>query len=151
MVFKGWDGEDTIKRVTAVDGDTVKCCDAEKRITVNGVPLVERDYLRPDGFPSKEGFEKVVPEGRLWVMGDRRTLATTKSRKPGTRRPPRRRSILVLADSRAGPERTGSQTASTRIGTRARKARPRWLMASFSCADSSAVVRLSPSGTKIGS
>ncbi|WP_329081648.1 signal peptidase I [Streptosporangium sp. NBC_01469] len=75
VVFKGWDGQDTIKRVMAVGGDTVKCCDAEKRITVNGIPLDERDYLHPDDFPSKEEFEKVVPEGRLWVMGDRRSAS----------------------------------------------------------------------------
>src|SRR5690606_41763590 len=36
-------------------------------------------------------------------------------------------------------------------GTSARNARPRWLIASFSSGDISAVVRVSPSGTKIGS
>ncbi|WP_440088977.1 signal peptidase I [Streptosporangium sp. LJ11] len=75
VVFKGWDGEDTVKRVMAVGGDTVTCCDAKKRITVNGIPLDERNHLHPDDFPSKEEFEKVVPEGRLWVMGDRRSAS----------------------------------------------------------------------------
>jgi signal peptidase I len=73
VVFKGWDGEDTIKRVIAIGGDTVKCCDSQKRITVNGVPLDEKAYLYPDDFPSGDEFEKVVPEGRLWVMGDHRS------------------------------------------------------------------------------
>ena len=41
VVFKGWNGEDTIKRVIGVGGDTVECCDAKKRITVNGTPLDE--------------------------------------------------------------------------------------------------------------
>ncbi|GAA0839168.1 signal peptidase I [Streptosporangium amethystogenes subsp. fukuiense] len=75
VVFKGWNDEDTIKRVIAVGGDTVKCCDAQKRITVNGVPLEEGSYLHPDDLPSGDAFEKVVPAGRLWVMGDHRTAS----------------------------------------------------------------------------
>ncbi|MBB2910058.1 signal peptidase I [Streptosporangium becharense] len=75
VVFKGWDGRDTIKRVIAVGGDTVKCCDAQKRITVNGVPLEEKAYLYPEDFPAGEDFEKVVPKGRLWVMGDHRSAS----------------------------------------------------------------------------
>ncbi|MEV4375915.1 signal peptidase I [Streptosporangium sp. NPDC049644] len=75
VVFKGWNDEDTIKRVIAVGGDTVKCCDAQKRITVNGVPLEEGSYLHPGDFPSGDAFEKVVPAGRLWVMGDHRTAS----------------------------------------------------------------------------
>ncbi|MER5625165.1 signal peptidase I [Streptosporangium sp. NPDC002544] len=75
VVFKGWNDEDTIKRVIAVGGDTVKCCDAKKRITVNGVPLEEGSYLYPGDFPSGDAFEKVVPAGRLWVMGDHRTAS----------------------------------------------------------------------------
>ncbi|WP_449065214.1 signal peptidase I [Planomonospora algeriensis] len=75
VVFKGWDGADTIKRVIAIGGDTVKCCDAQRRITVNGIPLDEKDHLHPDDFPSKKEFEKVVPQGRLWVMGDHRSAS----------------------------------------------------------------------------
>ncbi|MFJ2031369.1 signal peptidase I [Streptosporangium sp. NPDC087985] len=75
VVFRGWPGGDTIKRVIAVGGDTVKCCDAQKRITVNGVPIDEKEYLYPDDFPSGEKFEKVVPPGRLWVMGDHRSAS----------------------------------------------------------------------------
>ncbi|WP_329425443.1 signal peptidase I [Streptosporangium sp. NBC_01495] len=86
VVFKGWNNEDTIKRVIAVGGDTVKCCDAKKRITVNGVPLEESSYLFSGDFPSGESFKKVVPDGRLWVMGDHRTAS---------------------ADSRAHEERLG--------------------------------------------
>ena len=75
VVFKGWDGEDTIKRVIAIGGDTVKCCDAKRRITVNGVPLDEGSYLYSEDFPSGRQFEKVVPKGRLWVMGDHRSAS----------------------------------------------------------------------------
>ncbi|WP_371780220.1 signal peptidase I [Streptosporangium subroseum] len=75
VVFKGWNNEDTIKRVIAIGGDTVKCCDAQKRITVNGVPIDEGDYLYSMDFPSGDPFEKVVPKGRLWVMGDHRSAS----------------------------------------------------------------------------
>ncbi|WP_067184263.1 signal peptidase I [Microtetraspora niveoalba] len=73
VVFKGWDGEDTIKRVIGIGGDTVKCCDAKRRITVNGTPLDEEDvYLYPGVYPSKQRFEVKVPPGRVWLMGDHR-------------------------------------------------------------------------------
>ncbi|MGC5012611.1 signal peptidase I [Streptosporangium sp. DT93] len=89
VVFRGWNNQDTIKRVIGVGGDTVKCCDAKRRITVNGVPLNESSYLYSEDFPSGDEFEKVVPQGRLWVMGDHRTAS---------------------ADSRAQEERLGEGT-----------------------------------------
>ncbi|GGL97255.1 signal peptidase I [Streptomyces fumigatiscleroticus] len=66
------DEKDLIKRVVGVGGDRVKCCDAQGRITVNGVPLDEDDYLYPGNDPSATEFDITVPEGRLWVMGDHR-------------------------------------------------------------------------------
>ena len=38
-------GGHLVKRVIGVGGDTVKCCDSEGRVTVNGVPLEEKDYI----------------------------------------------------------------------------------------------------------
>ncbi|MCH5674408.1 signal peptidase I [Streptomyces gilvus] len=64
--------KDLIKRVIGVGGDHVKCCDAEGRVTVNGVPLTEQDYLYPGNAPSTQPFDITVPQGRLWVMGDHR-------------------------------------------------------------------------------
>ncbi|MEU6851963.1 signal peptidase I [Actinacidiphila alni] len=64
--------QDLIKRVIGVGGDTVKCCDASGRITVNGVPLTE-PYLYTGNPPSERPFTVHVPEGRLWVMGDHRS------------------------------------------------------------------------------
>ncbi|MFD9792433.1 signal peptidase I [Streptomyces sp. NPDC059070] len=64
--------QDLIKRVIAVGGDTVKCCDANGKITVNGVPLDE-PYVQPGNPPSQIKFEVKVPEGRLFVMGDHRS------------------------------------------------------------------------------
>ncbi|MEU1042819.1 signal peptidase I [Streptomyces sp. NPDC005907] len=62
---------DLIKRVVAVGGDTVKCCDKQGRVTVNGTPLDE-PYIHPDNKPSAFAFQVTVPQGRLWVMGDHR-------------------------------------------------------------------------------
>ncbi|MGW3951945.1 signal peptidase I [Streptomyces sp. NPDC004752] len=64
--------KDLIKRVIGVGGDRVKCCDTQGRVTVNGVPLSETDYLYPGNAPSTTRFDVTVPEGRLWVMGDHR-------------------------------------------------------------------------------
>jgi signal peptidase I len=63
---------DYIKRVIGLPGDRVVCCDPGGHVTVNGVPLVE-PYLHPDDAPSQQRFDVVVPEGRLWVMGDHRS------------------------------------------------------------------------------
>ncbi|MGC3001133.1 signal peptidase I [Streptomyces sp. G35A] len=63
--------KDLIKRVVGVGGDRVQCCDAQGRVTVNGVPLNE-DYLYPGNAPSVTPFDVTVPQGRLWVMGDHR-------------------------------------------------------------------------------
>jgi signal peptidase I len=66
--------EDLIKRVIGVGGDEVACCD-DGRVTVNGVPLDEEDYLFPKDEPSFDTFKVTVPEGELWVMGDHRSVS----------------------------------------------------------------------------
>jgi signal peptidase I len=66
---------DFIKRVIGVGGDRVICCDADGRITVNGVPLDEESYLYRNNPPSKQPFDVLVPEGTLWVMGDHRSAS----------------------------------------------------------------------------
>ncbi|RCG32760.1 signal peptidase I [Sphaerisporangium album] len=67
--------KDYIKRVIGVGGDTVKCCDDQGRVTVNGVPLKEDAYLYPGNAPSDKTFEVKVEPGRLWVMGDHRQIS----------------------------------------------------------------------------
>ncbi len=69
--------KDFIKRIIAVGGDHVVCCDAQNRITVNGKALDE-PYLYHDAAgvadaASEDTFDVVVPKGRLWVMGDHRS------------------------------------------------------------------------------
>ena len=61
-----------IKRVIGLPGDHVACCDAQGRVTVNGVPLNEGAYLYP-GNPPSSRFSEIVPAGHLWVMGDHRS------------------------------------------------------------------------------
>ena len=68
----GHPGDILIKRVIGIPGDHVACCDAQGRVTVNGVPLTEQSYLYPGSAPSLSRFNVVVPQGRLWVMGDNR-------------------------------------------------------------------------------
>lgn len=61
-----------VKRVIGTGGDTVSCCDIDGRLQVNGVPIDE-PYLLAPGTVSTPEFSVVVPEGRLWVMGDNRS------------------------------------------------------------------------------
>jgi signal peptidase I len=67
--------DDYVKRVIAVGGQTVQCCDAEGRVMVDGEPLDE-PYIYQDTPIETRGFGPVtVPEGRLWVMGDHRSAS----------------------------------------------------------------------------
>jgi signal peptidase I len=66
---------DYIKRVIGLPGDHVACCNAQGRVTVNGVPLSEKSYLYPGNPPSMTRFSITVPPGRLWVMGDHRNVS----------------------------------------------------------------------------
>ncbi|MEU8823041.1 signal peptidase I [Streptomyces sp. NPDC048636] len=66
---------DYVKRVVGVGGDRVTCCDKRGRIEVNGQP-VDEHYLRPGDSPSRVPFDIVVPQGRLWVMGDHRSASS---------------------------------------------------------------------------
>ncbi len=66
-------GGHLVKRVIGVGGDRVTCCDADGRITVNGVALHEESYLAADERPSLIKFDVEVPEGYLWVQGDNRS------------------------------------------------------------------------------
>lgn len=64
-----------IRRVIGLPGDHVACCDGAGRITVNGLALNESYLYSRDG-PSPFGkFAVTVPAGRLWLMGDHRSMA----------------------------------------------------------------------------
>jgi signal peptidase I len=64
-----------IKRVIGLPGDRVQCCDVQGRVTVNGVPLTEQDYLYPGNKPSTPFRTVIVSPGHLWVMGDHRDVS----------------------------------------------------------------------------
>ncbi|MFJ2868495.1 signal peptidase I [Kitasatospora sp. NPDC087314] len=67
--------QDLIKRVIGVGGDTVECCDAQGRLSVNGTPVDEQSYVASANPPSRQPFKVKVPQGRLWVMGDHRDVS----------------------------------------------------------------------------
>lgn len=62
-------GNDLVKRVIAIEGDRIACCDAAGRIMLNGSPL-EEDYII--GPTNQVLFDVVVPPGGVFVMGDNR-------------------------------------------------------------------------------
>ena len=74
--WSGLVGSDTVylKRVVGVPGDTVECCGPSGRLVVNGEEVAE-DYVFPGDRPSAVEFTVVVPEGRLWLMGDHRSVS----------------------------------------------------------------------------
>ncbi len=67
--------DDFVKRVIAVGGQTVQCCDAEGRVTVDGQPLDEPYIYENTPIESRAFGPVTVPEGRLWVMGDHRSAS----------------------------------------------------------------------------
>lgn len=64
--------ENVVKRVVGLPGDHVSWEPGDAGLTVNGVEVSE-PYLFPGDAPSAEPFDVVVPEGRLWVLGDHRS------------------------------------------------------------------------------
>ncbi|WP_051579429.1 signal peptidase I [Pseudonocardia acaciae] len=79
------DQPEVLKRVIAVGGQTVRCCDPTGRVLVDGRPLDEPylHYLPEAGPPNQASFAPVrVPPGMLWMMGDSRNNSAD-SRTPG--------------------------------------------------------------------
>jgi signal peptidase I len=72
----GLTGSDTtyIKRVIGLPGDHVVCCDAHGQLTVNGQAFTE-PYLYDGDAASKQKFSVIVPAGRLWLLGDHRSMS----------------------------------------------------------------------------
>lgn len=64
-----------VKRVIAVGGDSIECCDPDGTLLLNGSPLAE-PYLPPGTAPSEIEFDLLVPEGRMFVLGDNRADST---------------------------------------------------------------------------
>ncbi|MDO8731586.1 MAG: signal peptidase I [Actinomycetota bacterium] len=66
------DGNDFVKRVIGLPGDRVQCCDVQGRVLVNSHALNE-PYIYPGDPASTIAFNVIVPEGKLWVLGDHRS------------------------------------------------------------------------------
>ncbi len=64
--------KDYVKRVIAVGGQTVECCDADGRVMVDGEPVDEPYIITNNPLESRSFPAVTVPQGRLWVMGDNR-------------------------------------------------------------------------------
>jgi signal peptidase I len=73
-------GGHLVKRVIGIAGDTIKCCDKQGRILVNGQPLDENSYIkRTPGMECNGPMTTTcnwtagpVPKGTVFVMGDNR-------------------------------------------------------------------------------
>jgi signal peptidase I len=65
--------DDVVKRIVAVGGQTVECCDEQNRVLVDGEPLDEPYVYWLPGNNTQDEFPPIkVPEGMLWVLGDNR-------------------------------------------------------------------------------
>ncbi|MBM9503925.1 signal peptidase I [Actinacidiphila acididurans] len=77
VVFKDpqWGDLPEVKRVVAVGGDKVACCDKQGRLTVDGTSVTE-PYLNKGGGPaSMDAFHTTVPKGSLFLLGDNRIVS----------------------------------------------------------------------------
>lgn len=72
VVFKDplWGNAPMVKRVVAIGGDTVICCDAQHRLMVNG-HSVDEPYVAKQQL-DENVFSTMVPTGRLFLLGDSR-------------------------------------------------------------------------------
>ncbi|MDX3097347.1 signal peptidase I [Streptomyces sp. ME19-03-3] len=70
-----WGDVPMLKRVVAVGGDKVACCDKQGRLTVDGKPVDEPYRLDTGGPASPTPFSATVPRGNLFMMGDNRATS----------------------------------------------------------------------------
>jgi signal peptidase I len=83
-------GGHLVKRVVGVAGDTIVCCDEKGRLSINGQPLDETDFIRrgsakcdgpmpTDGACDESWTAGPIPEGHMFVMGDNRSRSADSS------------------------------------------------------------------------
>ena len=70
-------GGHLVKRVIGTPGDTVKCCDDEGRLSINGYAVNEEEYVAKGGRCAAPMLDckmqpVTIPDGYLLVMGDNR-------------------------------------------------------------------------------
>jgi signal peptidase I len=72
QAFKPSRAQFLVKRVIGIAGDHIVCAGACKHLVINGQEIME-PYLSEDSQnASDQAFDVVVPDGKLWVMGDNR-------------------------------------------------------------------------------
>jgi signal peptidase I len=76
IVFEAEDGLFVVKRVLALDGETIGASGGV--VSINGAPLDRWAVGLTSPFEAT-----VVPDGHVWVLGDRRELSTEDSRTLG--------------------------------------------------------------------
>lgn len=64
-----------VKRVIALAGERVVCCDAAGRVSIDGVALAEPYLADPDGLASVLAFDVTVPADAVFVLGDNRAAS----------------------------------------------------------------------------
>jgi signal peptidase I len=82
-------GGHLVKRVVGVAGDTIVCCDSKGNISVNGVAIDEKGYVKDDSKSPCNGpmtgtcdwTAGPVPPGDIFVMGDNRLHSADSSQK----------------------------------------------------------------------
>lgn len=80
------DERDFVKRVIAVGGQIVQCCNAQNQVMVDGKPLDEPYAIFAGQQPQEEFGPITVPEGGLWMMGDNRNNSADSRRHVGDER-----------------------------------------------------------------
>ncbi|MDR4532923.1 signal peptidase I [Glutamicibacter sp. PS] len=73
-VLPAADEQYLVKRIIGMPGDTVECCSADGKLTINGT-VIDEPYVYAGNAPSDMEFKVTVPEGKIWVMGDHRAAS----------------------------------------------------------------------------
>ena len=61
-----------VKRVIAIEGDTLECCDPDGNLILNGDALEEPYLAAPEQPASSSSFRVEVPDNRVFLLGDNR-------------------------------------------------------------------------------